>query len=71
MPGELNYAYDLEQVVGLHLRVLRIYKEVIQAADPDEAIKPNLYNSILNMVANVTVSPVALAAPRPLPGTVR
>lgn len=59
MNGDLDYVFSIEQVRDLHVRALGIFDKLVNEGFVDEAIKPNVYNSVLNMCANVKQSPLA------------
>lgn len=58
MPA-FDYVYDDEQVIGLHRRALDVYRAIVASEDVPLQIRPNLYNSVLNMCAQIRAPQLA------------
>lgn len=67
MPQQLEYNYDAQTIYDLHARALGIFGDLCEAIDIPAMVQPNVYNSILNMVAQVKVSPIAVAPRMDIP----
>lgn len=69
MSRPLRYTWEEDQVVELHNRALNIWTRIMDENVLPEALQQSVYNSVLNMVAQVEMAqliPVP-APPHPRP----